>query len=138
MNRYGRRALAIGLTVLVAAPLFSCASSGRELEPRNARHLSAQEIESYGISLDLYSFVQRARPIWLRRTGPHSITGGDDIRVYVNGMGYSTPLALRFYHASDVESMTFLDPGRATVRFGTGHSHGAIVVRMRGGGLEAP
>jgi hypothetical protein len=125
------------ICALLLLPLFAwsaCTGRGQELQARDAKHVSQEEIQAQGMNLDLYSFVQRVRPIWLRKSGPHSITGGDDIRVYVDGMGYAAPTALRFYNVSDVETMTFLDPGRATVRYGVGHTHGAIVVRTHGGG----
>lgn len=134
MVRHRYRGAVYALVLVPLLALSACTSADQQLQARDAKHVSQEEIRSQGMNMDLYSFVQRVRPIWLRKSGPHSITGGDDIRVYVDGMGYSAPTALRFYNVSDVETMTFLDPGRATVRYGVGHSHGAIVVRTLGGG----
>lgn len=122
--------------VVLALGLLSCGCAGshQATEPASPQHITAQEIERSGFSFDVYTLVQRIRPNWLKKSGPHSITGGDDIRVYVNGQRFGDPSALRFYNTMDIESMRFLDPGRATVRYGVGHSHGAIVVRLRGGG----
>jgi hypothetical protein len=128
------------LTLLLVSGLIvvGCSSSTQTSEERSRLFISSAEIEQYGTGIDVYSLVQRLRPMWLRKSGPHSMTGGDDIRVYVDGMRYEAPIALRFYNAQSVESLRFLEPGKATVRYGIGHSHGAIIVNMRGGGYSTP
>jgi hypothetical protein len=127
---------------LMASVLFiatGCTGSAVEkIEQRDRHYVSADEIDEYGSGADLYSLVQRVRPAWLVKTGPHSGIGSDDIRVYINGMRYDDPSALRFFTGSDVESLRFLEAGRATARFGVGHSHGAIIVTVRSGGYETP
>jgi hypothetical protein len=139
----GELPIPAGAVILIVAAVLlmtpGCTgSTGETVEQRHRLQISADEIVEHGGGTDLYSFVQRVRPAWLVKSGPHSGIGNDDIRVYINGMRYENPSALRFYSGSDAESLTFLEPGRATARYGVGHSHGAIVVLMRGGGYEAP
>jgi hypothetical protein len=126
------------LLICIALAVGGCTGSGQQVEPQNALVLTAEELDRSGDGTDVYSLLMRVRPRWLQKNGPHSITGGDDIRVYVNGMRFDNPTSLRFYHTADVESIRFLTPGRATVRFGIGHSHGAIVVELVGGGIAVP
>lgn len=129
----------LALVLVFAAVVgFGCTSGGMQLERAQSDTIAQEDLERLGQGQDLYSLLRRIRPEWLRKSGPHSLTGGDDIRVYVNGMRFETPESLRFYNATDAESVRFLVPGRATVRFGVGHSHGAIVVQLRGGGVPVP
>jgi hypothetical protein len=134
-----RRQLLLCVVAAGAILASGCAGSSAEQPNQRDRHrISTEEIEEFGQGADLYSLVQRVRPMWLVKSGPHTGMGGDDIRVYVNGMRYDTPNALRFYSGMGVEAMRFIEPGPATARFGIGHSHGAIVVTVQGGGYEVP
>ncbi len=136
--RTQRPVLATCLSGLLLLSLASCTSGTEELGERQRQQISQSEIEDHGVGVDLYTLVQRVRPTWLVKSGPHSMSGGDDIRVYVNGMRFEDPSVLRYYQGTDATSLRFLDAGRATVRYGIGHSHGAIIVEVRGGGYETP
>jgi hypothetical protein len=130
----------ISLSILLSSAMLigACGGADKTVQEGHRLHISTAEIEEHGVGVDAYTLVQRLRPAWLIKTGPHSGVGGDDIRVYVNGMRHDDPSALRFYSGSNIESVQFLEPGRATTRYGIGHSHGAIIVNVRGGGYATP
>jgi len=134
------RGLSVSIMLLTLIAIAGCSSSTGTTagDDRQRLFISTQEIQEMGQGVDLHSLVQRVRPMWLIKSGPHSGVGNDDIRVYVSGMRFDNPSALRFYNGVDAKSLTFLEPGRATARYGIGHSHGAIIVEMYGGGYEAP
>jgi hypothetical protein len=53
------------------------------------------------------------------------------IIVYVDDVPRGSHDVLRSMSTDDVESIERLDAASATQRFGTGHEHGAIVIRRR-------
>jgi hypothetical protein len=82
-------------------------------------------------SSDAYQLIQKLRPIWLQKRGSTSFVQEGDIAVYLDGVHVGERDALRSIRTDDIESIQFLDAGRATFRFGAGHEHGAIVVTTK-------
>jgi hypothetical protein len=80
-----------------------------------------------------YDMVQRLRPTWLRvRNQASSITQEiDSTMVYVNGSRRGNIEELRAISSEEILEIQFMDPGDATLRYGTGHAAGAILVTMR-------
>jgi hypothetical protein len=80
-----------------------------------------------------FEAVRRLRPSWLRYRGQSVLTGPEreGLRIYLNGAYYGDAQALSNLQVIDVEEMRFLDAREATLRYGTGHTVGAIVVSTR-------
>ena len=75
--------------------------------------------------------VRQLRPHWLRTRGPTSLRnpGRSAIVVYVDDVRLGGVEYLETLRAASVASMEYLDGSEASVRFGTGHEGGAILVR---------
>jgi hypothetical protein len=135
------RRVAVALILGAAlAPGLGCAGAGRTggSEPPTASRAASRRVllsdELHGVTaVDVYEAVQRLRPEWLRRRGQISIqdpTAGEVV-VYLDGVRFGGPRSLQNVRIESVQHMEYLDAGDATMRFGTGHGGGAILVRTR-------
>lgn len=90
--------------------------------------------------LTVSELIQRLRPRWLRYRGQAVLTSPEreGLRVYLDGSFYGDARALGQLKVVAVEEIRFLDSRRATMRFGTGHTVGAILVTTRRGGSSDP
>ena len=111
--------------------LGACAGGpGTGTSRPNANMITRTEIDEAGPS-SAYDLVQKLRPIWLRKRGNTSFTRNTDVVVYLDGVAMGDREALRSLSTPEIESLEFLDARRATVRFGEGHTAGAILVKTR-------
>lgn len=95
--------------------------------------ISQEEIQSVGEVSNAYNLIQQLQPQWLQKRGRASVERPSDVTVYVEDSRYRSPEALRQIHVVNVESIAFLRPDRATMRFGSGHDNGAILVNLKEG-----
>ena len=117
--------LAAGLLVL--AGCSSSSSGGDEpAMPAGGNVITRAEIEAANVP-SAYEVVRKLRYTWLQ-TRVRSPSGGDPVRVYVDGVIQSGVDELRRLEPSIVAELRYLNPGDATTRFGTGHTAGAILV----------
>lgn len=86
---------------------------------------------------NLYQAIQILRPNWFRQRshttmGGTNRTGGanDVLVVYMESTRYGDVSALQQLTTTGVSELRYYDPSEATNRFGTGHTQGAIVIRM--------
>jgi hypothetical protein len=93
--------------------------------------ISQSEIQEAGTMSSAYTLVQRLRPQWLRKRGPSSVENQGDILVYVDGNRQGPPSTLRNLDVVDIESMEFLSDNEATMRYGSGHDNGVILVHLK-------
>lgn len=122
--------------VLLAVPFFflGCVTTGQESGAGgNPSKISQDEIQEAGNISNTYNLVRRLRPQWLRKRGRSSVQQPGDIIVYVDGAEQGGPEALRQIDVIDLKSVEFLDPGKATMRYGGGHDNGAIRVQLKDG-----
>lgn len=120
------------LTLGVALVLTACGTENALRQ--DPERITQTEIQSSStLYPDAYMLVQRLRPLWLHRRGPHSLTNYGDIRIYVDDFPHGGLDALRRIHPENVASLRFLPPERATLRYGGGHTHGAIIIRTKDG-----
>jgi hypothetical protein len=121
-----------GLLLAVAILLAACATTARERSGGDRNRITADQIEAVTSQYSTaYEVVQNLRPLWLRKRGATSFSRETDIAVYIDGARYGTPDDLRRLSILSVGSMRFLSPSEATNRYGTGHTHGAILVRTK-------
>jgi hypothetical protein len=120
-------AIALGVAVSACAPATQTAGT-----PSARRTLLGDEIRAASV-VTAYEAVARLRPEWLRRRGQISVRdpGAGDVLVYLDGMHYGSARALNTIRAEGVLQMEFLSGPEATMRFGTGHAGGAILVQTR-------
>lgn len=121
-------AASLGAAGLAAA----CASPG---EPRSGRSRNVIEHEEL-VEVprgSLYEALRALRPRWLqaRSSGTFRDTERETPRVYLDGQPFGRIGDLRSLMPGDVDEVRFLSASDATIRFGTNHLAGAIVVTTR-------
>jgi len=118
------------LVIFVGTGLLGCGSTGgtRQAAGDRNRITAEQAREAAQRHSTAYGMVENLRPLWLQKRGRSSIMNEGEIAVYVDGSRYGTPNSLRSISAFSVDSMRFLTPSEATNRYGTGHTHGIIMV----------
>lgn len=115
--------------------LGGCGSSGQSTSSDGGgtpSTISQEEIQETGTTGNAYNLVRRLEPQWLEKRGRNSIRSPGNIRVYVQGNSQGGPSALRQIDVIDVKSIQFLKPDEATMRYGSGHDNGAILVNLKG------
>ncbi len=119
--------------VVAAVLVLGACSSARPgtPPPANPNLLTRNEIARAGTS-NAYDLIQKLRPLWLRKRGEGSFFQQSDIVIYLDGTRMGGPDSLKEINSTDIDSLRFLDARQATVRFGSGHVHGAILVKTRG------
>lgn len=113
--------------------LAACAPTGESTSGNDPTVISRAEIQGAEDSSNAYTLVQQFHPEWLKKRGQSSIRQPGDIVVYVDNSRRGGPDALRRINVIDVELIEFLRPDKATMRYGSGHDHGAILVHLKEG-----
>lgn len=113
--------------------LCGCASAGTPTSHHSANTITQQEIDAYD-GANVYLLIQSLHANWMRVRGPESMRGSSAVVVYIDGMPQPDGVeSLKQFRPREVEEITYLDSREATNRFGTGHTNGAILVKLRGG-----
>ena len=115
------------------------------------RPISAEEIARSGVNGSVYDVVYSLRRNWLNvrgvetiSEGPHVVTtdaggkvvvpGEPQLVIYLDNMRMGAVSELRSLSTVGVSEIRFYDPSQANLRWGAGHSHGAIEVLTVTGG----
>lgn len=127
-----RHVTLIGCFLLLAG----CASGGSSARDTTPDVLTASQLEDYS-HLNAFDAIRRIRPQWLRNNrGQSSILDSSSerrgLRVYVDGMLLGGADDLKSLEVRAIHDVHFLNAREATVRFGTDHAEGALVVRTAG------
>jgi hypothetical protein len=120
-----KRMLPILALLLISA---GCAPNGISGIRRERDVIREEEILDSGArnALDL---VQTRRPQWLRVRGNQSLSlAPESPTVYFNNTRMGPSETLRGIALASVQSVRFVSPAQANLRWGTGNSHGAIVI----------
>ena len=120
--------IVLGMLVLAA-----CASTGTTTAARSSRSaITADEIAAIQVRTALDA-VERLRPTWLRSRGMTNVRSGEQDHpiVFLNGNRYGEIGTLRDIQATDVVTISFIEPSDATTRYGTGYPGGIIDVRTQ-------
>lgn len=127
--------------VLLAAIALTagCGSTGAGAwDSRPADVLTTAEIEASSAST-VYELIEVSRPEWLRQRGPMTLRAApnedgagfsddEEIVVYLDHTRFGGVQELHNLSTTGITSLRFLDAAEATQRWGTGHTHGAIVI----------
>lgn len=139
MNRTRSLFACAACTALLA--VGACASGGGVAQSgngtaspqvrRNPNVITQQELEQSG-ETNLHSAIARLRPAFLSTRGVSTVSGGDQgVMVYVDGTKYGDVSSLDNLQVDDVKQIEFLNSGEATQRFGTGNTHGVILITRK-------
>lgn len=130
----------IALAVLsVCLPLALAAQDTASAAPekrirRDPAIISQEEIAAEAADTrDLLELIQRLRPFWIKPArGQSSINlATSQPVVYVNNTRMGSPAVLRQYTATSIREIRHLRGTDASMRFGTDHENGAILVTLR-------
>jgi hypothetical protein len=144
------RLIAQNVFVAVAALAFAgtelSAQNVRTPTKKNSNQILLEEVQA-ARATNVFDLIQALRPQWLRvnvretlRTQSTEVTDSrfgtvsrqamdePEIIVYVNNTKTGTIESLRDLPVANVSSVELVSPATATMRWGSGHTHGAIVV----------
>jgi len=121
--------------VLFSVALVGGCSSMREGTTGKVKGdvLTSEEIATTKAQ-NAYDAISLKRPFFLKSRGPRSLSSvpaGQTVEfpvVYFDGMYYGEIESLRNITVEDIAEIDYLDFNAATLRFGTGHSGGIILV----------
>ena len=113
--------------LLISTACAANGVSGNRIGARTA--ILEEEILDSG-ARNAYDLVQIRRPQWLRVRGKQSISNpaGETPTVYFDNTRMGGSDALRAISLAAVQSVRFMSPAQANLRWGVGNSHGAIVI----------
>lgn len=129
MKRTCFQLAAAGMLVVLAACAPAAGTNGGEPGPRSDRNFISTEEVRASTAQNAYDAVQSMRASWLRKKrGEQSFYAQNDVIVYLNNARMGGLDSLRQISLGTVTWMRFFEPSAANYRWGTGHSHGAILV----------
>ncbi len=125
--------------LLLSAPLSLAAQDTTERKPerklpRDPQVISLEEIMVAAAEThSAFDLVQRLRPFWI---GPNRGPSSVNLRtaepvIYVNNQRRGSPAVLLEYSPSVIREIRRLHGTEASMRFGTNHENGAILVVLR-------
>ncbi|MGH7502633.1 MAG: hypothetical protein ACREL7_12870 [Longimicrobiales bacterium] len=130
----------IGLAVGFSFPLGPGGPPEEQRDLRSDRDvLLAREWEGTGVNT-AWDAVRLRRPEWLNERGVHILgeSSEETIVVILDEVRLGGVGTLREVSAYIIQSIEFVDPGPATVRWGAGHDHGVILINSKGGAPRDP
>jgi hypothetical protein len=131
------------LLCLTMFSLFLCAPADAQ-KAAQIEEITLEQIESANVAT-AHDLVQRYRRAWLQSRGNQSMreahtsgAGPSDVQlgvpqrlVYLNNARLGGVGTLRDIPAANIQSIEYYPPGPATRRWGSGHTHGVILVTTR-------
>ncbi|MFL5483241.1 MAG: hypothetical protein ACJ8AK_13760 [Gemmatimonadaceae bacterium] len=98
------------------------------LEQSSRPSVISQDEAAYANAETAYDIVEHLRPQFFAAAGGTSFTG---LLVYINGIRAGGSEVLRGIAAGRVKEIRLLSPREATLVLGSGHSAGALMVKLR-------
>ena len=120
------------ISILLLLTLAACASTQDQGASTSPDTITRADITAYaGTYSNALQLVERLQPHWLRKRGRASVNtvAEGDIVIYLNDVRIGGPEALREISLDGIAEIRYLNAAKAA-RYGTGHQHGAILVRM--------
>jgi len=126
------RLLVAGLLLITA--LGCTTSSGGSREPGRDRNVLTSEEMATMESFTAWDAVQRLRPMWMRPGGIRNSANpaGHFPHVFVDGAPYGPMETLRGFRVVNIETMRYISPTDATIRYGGQYQGGVILVNIKG------
>ncbi len=124
-------------TVMALVGSWACVATGGGTGEGSSRttgrdaDITREELESTTVD-DAMEAVSLLRPHWLRARPARTINDPSPVvGVVIDGLAHSTRDDLAQLPIGQVERISFLNAGDATIRYGTGFTGGAIIVTTR-------
>lgn len=121
------------LLLLLPLVLIGCGGrAARSVAPATGNMLGPDEFGNSQMS-SAYDVINSLRPHWLQSRGPQSLTNqsAGALMVYVDNTRMGSVEVLRQLRPGVVESAQYLGASEATMRFGSNHAGGAILINTR-------
>lgn len=124
--------------LLLPAMLFAaaCASSGgagataQRGDPNIIRRTELTEAQLNDMTA--YQVVQQVRPRMLSSLGPTAVSGmSGGLVVYLDASKLGNAETMKEIRMAELQEIRYLPPSEATLRYGTGHENGVILLRRR-------
>jgi hypothetical protein len=137
---HGQKTSRIGvfLGVLSLCGTAACTGMGASNPPGGAatvsdRNLLTEEDLAGMEDLNAYQAIRRLKPLWLRYRGQSVLEGPEreGLRIYTDGTFFGDAETLSQIPVRNVMEIRYLDARQATLRFGTDHSVGALLIKTR-------
>ena len=115
-----------------ATPPSQAANVNRRPSPRRD-FITEEEVRENLQAGDLFTLIQRLRPLWLRQRAGYDVDrdGSEFPVVRYNDRELGPPEVLREINTNDVITVQYYGSTTARSRFGTGYGRGAIVITGR-------
>ena len=126
-----RRILDLAVLCMILAAGCATRGSGSFGDPDV---LTAAQLAPY-VHMNVFDAVRQARPQWLRNDRGQSSFIAEPargLRVYVDGIPYGKAEDLKSLEVRAITEVRFLDARQATLRYGTNHAEGALLIRTAG------
>ncbi len=133
MTKHSVIFIALALALASAACSSTGSSSGRSARiNRNSNLITESELAEV-TQQNVFDAVRRLRPAWLRVRGRGmvSLDMESTIPVYLDGILRGSTALLGRIRPSEVQEIRYLDPNDATIRYGSSHRDGAIMVTLK-------
>lgn len=114
--------------------LLSCASwTEMDDSSRGTRYIIAEDEIRASSATNAFEAIQQLRPGLLDRDQQRSIDmySVSEVVVYLNGVRYGNKESLKSISALQIEEIKYLPATEATVKYGTDHSGGAFLVKVK-------
>jgi hypothetical protein len=128
------RLAALPILLFASACASSAASGGSATAQRGDPNIirRTELSEAQLNEMNVYQVVQQVRPRMLSALGPTSATGmSGQLVVYLDATKMGGAEYLKEIRMAEVQEIRYLPPSEATLRYGTGHENGVILVRRR-------
>ena len=113
--------------------LFSCASWTEVDSSRGSRFIISETEIRESSATNAYEAIQQLRPGLLDRDQRRSIDmyTSSGVIVYLNGVRYGDKESLKSISALQIEEIKYLSASEATVKYGSDHSGGAFLIKVK-------
>jgi hypothetical protein len=128
-----RLRIALFPVLLFAAACASSAAGGATASRGDPNIIRRTELSEAQLNeMNAYQVVQQVRPRMLSSLGPTSATGmSNQLVVYLDATKLGNVDTMREIRMAELQEIRYLPPSEATLRYGTGHENGVILLRRR-------
>lgn len=127
------KATRMALAVVTGLMMTACASTGGADQngSRSSRDvITAEQLENMS-NQSVYDVVRKLKPTWLQRRGQVSFRGNTELLVILDESQFHDLSLLTSMTAANIQEIRYMDPARATNKYGIRASGGAILLTTR-------
>lgn len=127
------KAARMTLAVVIGLMMTACASTagGDQTRSTSSRDvITAEQLQSMS-NQTVYDVVRKLKPTWLQKRGQVSFRGNTEMLVVVDESQFHDLSLLTSLNASSVDEIRYMDPRKATNKYGIRASGGALLISTR-------